>query len=174
VRGFWYDAGMLNAEIQNSNNPFQFNQYVIKKRLLVILGAKLNIYGPDGTLLLVVKQKAFKLREDIRVYRDEALTQEVLCIKARKIMDFSAAYDVVDSRTNEKVGVFRRKGWSSIIRDSWKVLDANDFESGELLEDSMILALLRRFLSNLIPQNFDLNIQGNRVADYKQNFNPIS
>jgi hypothetical protein len=53
-------------------------------------------------LLLFSEQKMFKLREDIRVYSDEAKTQEVLAIKARQIMDFSAAYDVVESATGQK------------------------------------------------------------------------
>ena len=43
------------------------------------------------------EQKMFRLREDIRVYSDESKSQEVLSIKARQILDFSAAYDVVDT-----------------------------------------------------------------------------
>jgi hypothetical protein len=34
--------------------------------------------------------------------------------------------------------------------------------------------LVRRFLLNLIPQNYDLLVDGRRVADFRQNFNPFS
>src|SRR5688500_19421793 len=90
------------------------------------------------------EQKMFKLREDIRVYSDENKTQEVLSIKARQIMDFSAAYDVIDAAYNQKVGALQRRGLSSILRDEWQVLDVNDNVVGKLLEDSIPLALLDR------------------------------
>ena len=116
----------------------------------------------------------FKLREDIRVYSDESKSQEVLMIKARQIIDFSAAYDVVDSASGQKVGALRRKGLASMLRDEWEVLDVNDNVIGSLFEDSMGMALLRRFLSGLIPQNYDILVNGHRVADLKQNFNPFT
>jgi hypothetical protein len=106
------------------------------------------------------------------VYADENKTQEVLSIKARQIVDFSAAYDVVDTALNQKVGVLRRKGLRSILRDEWEVLDANDNLKGLLFEDSMGLALLRRLvLGSWLPQNYDITFGETRVADLKQNFN---
>jgi len=51
------------------------------------------------------------------------------------------------------------------------VLDANDHQIGQLFEDSVGLALLRRFvLGSWLPQNYDLTVGGTRVADLKQNF----
>jgi uncharacterized protein YxjI len=165
---------MQSPGLSTLNNPFGHQKYLLKKRILVMLGAKLNIYDPSGNMVMVVQQKAFKLREDIRVYSDEGFTQEVLSIKARKIMDFSAAYDVVDPIRNEKVGVLRRKGWSSIVRDNWEVLDAMDVKRGEITEDNMMLALIRRLLTNLVPQNYDMVFDGTKVADFGQGFNPFA
>jgi hypothetical protein len=60
----------------------------------------------------------------------------------------------------------------SILRDEWQVLDANDNPIGVLFEDSMGLALLRRFLlGSWLPQNYDLTLGEKRVADLKQRFN---
>jgi hypothetical protein len=155
-------------------NPiFQFNQYLLKRQVFALTG-KFRVFDPSGRLLLFSEQKMFKLREDIRVYADEAKTQEVLAIQARQIIDFSAAYDVVESATGQKVGALRRKGLASMLRDEWEVLDVNDNVRGRLFEDSMGLALLRRFLSNLIPQNYDMTFGETRVGDYKQNFNPFT
>lgn len=144
------------------------------KRKMAILGQQFRVTDQAGTLVGIVKQKAFKLKEDIRVYGDENMTQEVMVIQARQIMDFSAAYDIWDSRTQQKLGALRRKGWSSIIRDEWQVLDPEDRELGKVIEDNQIMALLRRFLSNLIPQNFDMIMfDGRRVVDFRQAFNPF-
>ena len=153
-------------------NPiFQHPSYLLKRQAVALAG-KFRFYDPMGNLVMFSEQKMFKWREDIRVYADEAKTQEVLSIKARQIVDFSAAYDVVDTALNQKVGALRRKGLRSILRDEWEVLDANDNVKGLLFEDSMGLALLRRLLlGSWLPQNYDISFGEMRVADLKQNFN---
>lgn len=153
------------------HTAFQYNQYLLKRQVFALTG-KLRFYNPQEQLVLFSEQKMFKLREDIRIYADEQKSQEVLAIKARQIIDFSAAYDVVDSGTGQKVGALRRKGLKSILRDEWEVLDVNDQVIGMLFEDNMTRAMLRRLLLGAwLPQDYDLTIDGQRVADLKQRFN---
>jgi len=155
------------------NNAFQYDSYLLKRQFFALTG-KLRLYNRRGELALYVEQKFLRLKEDIRVYADEAKTREVLLIKARTIIDFSAAYDVIDAADGAKVGTLRRKGLKSMVRDTWDVLDENDRPIGTLFEDTIGLALLRRFLlGSLLPQNYDLVVGDNRVADYKQRFNPF-
>ena len=153
-------------------NPiFQFPTYLLKRQAIALTG-KFRFYDPAGRLVMFSEQKMFRLREDIRVYDSEDKSREVLSVKARQIMDFSAAYDVMDTELNQKVGVLRRKGLRSILRDEWEVLDANDRLIGQLFEDSVAMALLRRLLlGSWLPQNYDLTVGETRVADLKQNFN---
>ncbi len=153
------------------HTSFQYTQYMLKRQVFALTG-KLRFYNASGELVMFCEQKMFKLREDIRVFADEQKTQEILAIKARQIIDFSSAYDVIDSTSGEKVGTLRRKGFKSILRDEWDVLDANEQVIGSLFEDSMGLALLRRFLlGSLLPQNYDITLGSGRVADIKQRFN---
>ncbi|GAB4505242.1 MAG: hypothetical protein Fur0043_22370 [Anaerolineales bacterium] len=155
-------------------NPiFEHTQYLLKRQVFALTG-KFRYYDPAGNLVLFSEQKMFKLREDIRVFSDESKSQEVLQIKARQIIDFSAAYDVIDSASGQKAGALRRKGFKSMLRDEWEVLDVNDQVIGLLFEDSMGLALLRRLLlGSLLPQNYDLTIGGQKMADLRQRFNPF-
>ena len=152
---------------------FAHDHYVIRRKVLTIFGAKFHVFDPNENVVLFSEQKAFKLKEDIRVYASESMTDERLTIRARQVLDFSAAYDVVDTHEGRKVGALRRKGWKSLIRDSWEFLDPDDQPIGKLEEDSAALALLRRFLTNLVPQTFHLDIGGSQVAKYKQFFNPF-
>ena len=153
------------------HTSFQYDRYLLKRQVLALTGI-IRIYNPYGQMVLFSQQKMFKLKEDIRVYTDETRSQELLYIQARQIIDFSAAYDVIDSQGGTKVGVLRRKGFRSIVRDEWEVLDASDQPMGALYEDSLRQALLRRFLLGiLLPQNYDLSISDMRVADLRQKFN---
>lgn len=141
------------------------------KRQVLALTGKIRLYAPDERLVLYCQQKMFRLKEDIRVFSDEDMSQELLCIQARNIIDFSAAYDVIDSATNEKVGVLRRKGFRSLLRDEWEILDTQDRMLGVLREDSETRALLRRLLlGTLLPQDYDIFIGDTRVADLRQRF----
>jgi uncharacterized protein YxjI len=152
---------------------FQYPQYLLKKQAIALTG-KLRFYNPQGEVVLFSEQKMFKLREDIRIFSDEQKSQELLVIKARQILDFSAAYDVTDATSGQKVGALRRKGLKSMLKDEWEVLDPSDKVIGLCFEDNMQLALLRRFLlGNLLPQNYDLTIGQTRAADLKQRFNLI-
>ena len=125
-------------------------------------------------MALFANQKAFRIREDIRLYTDEGMGTEALSIQTRSIIDWSAAYDVYDPATGLKLGALKRKGWKSMLKDEWIVMDAEDREIGVIREDSLVLALVRRFLTNLIPQQYHLEIGGAMACTYKQNFNPFT
>ncbi len=149
------------------------NEYVARRNFFNFLGVKCEIQTPQGQPFLFVHLKAFKWKEDITVYADVNRTQPLLSIKARQILDFSAAYDVVDVTMNQKLGALRRKGLKSILRDEWEILDANDQVVGLIQEDSMALALLRRFLANFIPQNYTMTLGGQPVALVRGTWNPF-
>ncbi|TGK81978.1 hypothetical protein EHQ24_11905 [Leptospira noumeaensis] len=153
---------------------YTFNKYFAKKSFLKIFGGEIRIFDENKTnLLFFVKQKAFKLKEDITVYADESKSKELLKIKARSVIDFSATYDVVDVTSNEAIGSLRRKGFKSILKDSWDILDTKDQVVGSIDEDSMFKAILRRFLTNLIPQSFFITLNKSQVGVLKQTFNPF-
>ncbi|KKR06480.1 MAG: hypothetical protein UT34_C0001G0521 [candidate division WS6 bacterium GW2011_GWF2_39_15] len=152
---------------------FESNKYLVRRKIVSFLGATFEVYDEKGALVLYAKQKAFKLREELKFFSDKEMKNEVLSLKARNILDLSATYDIRDSQTGKLLGAVKRKGLKSILRDEWIVLDESDKEVGVMLEDSMGLAVIRRFLLNLIPQNYDYMLGSNKVADLKQRFNPF-
>jgi len=154
-------------------NPYTHPHYIIKRAFLNFWHRKFRIYNPNGELAFYCEMKAMKLKEDIRVYTDEAKTQEALVIKARQILDISPTFDVWDVGQQQKIGALRRAGLKSVLRDEWTILDVNDNEYGKIMEDSMAMAMARRFLSNLIPQSYSVEVQGQDLLDFKQNFNPF-
>ncbi len=156
-----------------ANQGFQHQRYLIRKKVLKLLGGAFHIYDSEENVVFYSRLKAFKLKEDIRLFTGEDMATEVLTIKARSVLDFGAAYDVVDSQTGESVGVLKRKALKSFIQDEWAIMDTQDNQIGTLKEDSMVLALVRRFLSNLVPQSFVGEVHGQTVCNFKRRFNPF-
>ena len=131
------------------------------------------MYDNIGNLLFYSKQRAFRLREDFRVYSDERQIEALLTIKTPQILDFGATYNVQDATTGEAIGAIRRKGLKSIIKDEWIFLSNESQEIGRLTESSIAGALLSRYI-NLIPQKYVItSADGREVAKIKQHFNPF-
>jgi len=160
--------------VTSTADPFQYKNYTIRKQMLKVFGGSFRIYEPGGSLVLFASMKAFKLKEDIRLYTREDKAEEVLTIKARSIIDFSATYDVMDPATGQPIGALQRKGVKSMIQDEWQIFDALGVPIGAVKEDSLILALIRRFATNLVPQQFHGTVQGDQVFTFHQNFNPFT
>lgn len=147
------------------------SHFVAYRPMFQLLGRVYRLETPSGQLLLEVRMKLFKLREEITGFADEARNDARIRIKARNVFDFGATYDVTDATTGERLGAWRRKGMASILRDTWILLDPNDQEVGQLVEDNMALALVRRFLLNIIPQSFSFTAGGTPGGNISQRFN---
>ena len=155
---------------------YQLDRFIARRKVFKLFGGGFTLLAPDGRVLAVSHQKAFRLKEDIRVHEGSDGGPELLTIKANAILDFSAAYQVVDSASGEVIGSLRRKGWSSMFRDSWEILDADNIVRGRVVEDSGWKAMARRlheYVSFVLPQAFMLEVEGRVVGTMKQNFNPF-
>ena len=154
---------------------FGHKTYVIRQKILSLISLKFHIYDPNGGLAFYALKKAFKLKEDLRIYSDESMQREMLVIKARNIIDLAATYDVFDpNHGGALVGSLRRKALKSLFVDEWLFLDAAGGEVGTIREDSVWLALLRRFIAGwLLPQTYRGEIGGAPVCEFRRNFNPF-
>jgi len=152
---------------------FQHNQYLFRRKVFKLFGGAFHVYDESGNLLFYSKQKAFKLREDFRVYSGERQAEELLTIKTLQILDIGATYNVQDTTTGEAIGAIRRKGLKSMVKDEWIFLSNDGREMGRLTERSIAGAFLSRFIS-LVPQTYVIvSADGREVAEIKQHFNPF-
>ncbi|MFC7202904.1 hypothetical protein ACFQJC_05215 [Haloferax namakaokahaiae] len=132
---------------------FDASQYEVRQKISI--GTKYTVYE-DGTPILSAKKKKLKLKEDFRLH-DYDSGEERFRIKADSILDVSAAYDIVDSKTGERVGAVKR-GAFSFAKHTYQLLGPNGNVVGRIVEDNVPMAIARRFLSTLIP--FSYRIEG--------------
>ncbi|MEP1487193.1 MAG: hypothetical protein ABJL44_05605 [Algibacter sp.] len=88
-----------------------------------------------GIPLAYVKQKMFKLKEDILIYDNENKSQLNYRIKADKWIDFSAAYSISD-KNNKEIGKVARKGWKSIWKTEYELIDQHQKLQYHIREDN--------------------------------------
>src|SRR5437588_11332373 len=127
---------------------FQQDSFVARQKIFS-LAPCFYVHDLQGNALAFLRKKVFTLKDEIRVFTDETQSMELLYIKARKIIDWGTAFDVTDSINQQKVGALKRRGWKSLVRIEWIIMNANAQELGKVQEDSLFLAMVRRFLTNL-------------------------
>lgn len=151
---------------------FNYSKYLMRRKMIALMG-RWFIYDERGNEVFYCEQK-FSLRTDVRVYTNKNKDEEVLTAKTKQIIHFSAAYDILDPKTNEKIGAVKRKGWKSLLKDEWIIMDKHDRDIGLIREDSMLLALLRRgpgWFNFLFPKKYFIFIGETLVGVFQKNRN---
>ncbi len=152
---------------------FQKNYYLLRRKVFKLFGGAFHVYDRSDNIVFYSEQKAFKLKEDLRLYSGEDKSEEILIIKTPQMLDIGAVYYVTDPINDEDVGAIKRKGLKSMVKDEWVFLSPDEFEIGKLTEKSFLGAMISRFL-NIIPQKYIIHSEnGEKVAHIKQHFNPF-
>lgn len=89
---------------------------------LLAIASQIYIRDGSGQLVGYVKQKLFKLKEDINLFADEGQTRLLYNVKADRVLDFSAKYNFTDA-AGRSLGSVRRKGMRSIWKANYEVFD---------------------------------------------------
>lgn len=117
---------------------------------LIALAPRLVVTDNQPSEVLYIKQKVFKLREDIRIFRDQSEAQEVYNIQAEKILDFNTRYNFFDSDDGQHLGSVKARGWRSIWRASYLIDDPQQNQMMHIKEDNPWLKLADSLL-DLLP-----------------------
>jgi hypothetical protein len=91
---------------------------------ITLVGAQLEVVDAGGTLVSYVKQKAFKLKEDVTIFADRQQTQPVFHLKANKVIDIGATY-AITTDDGRPVGSVKQRGMRTFWKATYDVLDVN-------------------------------------------------
>ncbi len=129
-------------------------QYPIK--FLFKIGTLANDFtatDANGSTIAYVKQKMFKLKEAITVYNNESQSVKNYTIAADKWIDFSAAYSFKDT-DGQEIGKIARKGWASIWKAKYELIDQNQELQYEIREESAWIKVMDSMIGQIPILNF--------------------
>ena len=107
----------------------------------------------SGHTIAYVKQKLFKLKDEITIFSDERQVQIDYKINADRWIDFSAAYSFTD-HTGKPVGKIARKGWRSIWKAEYELIDQHDELQFHIREENAWVKVMDGFLGEIPIVNF--------------------
>ncbi|HEY0015981.1 MAG TPA: hypothetical protein VGC13_06665 [Longimicrobium sp.] len=92
---------------------------------LMALTPQIFVRDAAGRVRMYVKQKMFKLKENVTVFGDESQGQPLYHIKADRVIDFNARYDFTTA-DGRQIGSVRRRGRKSLLRAHYEVMQGED------------------------------------------------
>ncbi|WP_313267192.1 hypothetical protein [Epilithonimonas vandammei] len=129
--------------LKNLNYPLDF------KFKITTLASDFNITDRNGNYVAYVRQKMFRLKEDVIVFSDESRTKELFNIKANQWIDFNASYIMTDLLTGKKFGSLARKGVRSIWKARYDIIDEKDKPIYQINEDNGWIKVFDSFLGEI-------------------------
>ncbi|MFZ4931040.1 hypothetical protein [Chryseobacterium sp. Mn2064] len=129
--------------LNNLNYPLDF------KFKITTLASDFNITDRNGNYVAYVRQKMFKLKEDVIVFNDESKSKELFRIRANQWIDFNASYSLNDLIDNKNFGRLARKGMRSIWKASYDIMDAHDQPKFKIQEDNAWVRFWDSFVGEL-------------------------
>lgn len=129
--------------LNNLNYPLDF------KFKITTLASDFNITDKNGNYVAYVRQKMFKLKEDVIVFNDESKTKELFRIQANQWIDFNASYSIRDVINTKNFGRLARKGMRSFWKSTYDVLDAADAPRFTITEDNAWTKFLDGMVSEI-------------------------
>jgi len=115
---------------------------------VIAFNPQVKITDASGQTVLYVKQKALALKEDVKIFADEGQQQQLFQMKANKIIDFSAQYNITRP-DGMAVGAVKRQGMRSIWKASYNVVDAAGSDRGLIHEENAWLKVLDAVVSDI-------------------------
>ena len=116
--------------LNNLNYPLDF------KFKITTLSSDFNITDKNGKYVAYVRQKMFKLKEDVIVFSDESRKTELFRIRANQWIDFNASYTIKSVQDDKSFGRLSRKGMRSIWKSHYDILDGQDEWKYSISEDN--------------------------------------
>ena len=97
-----------------------------------------RVNDATGAEVAFVRQKLFKLKEEVQVFNDESRSQLNFTVKANKWLDFSASYVFYDNQERE-LGRIVRRGWKSLWKSSYDIYDENQKQDFSVNEENPLV-----------------------------------
>lgn len=105
------------------------------------LSPQFYVTDASGKSVAYIKQKLFKLKEDVSVFSDESQSKLLYKIKANKWLDWSASYAFTDEE-GKALGRVSRQGRRSLFKARYELFDLEEKQDLIIEEDSFLPRLL--------------------------------
>lgn len=122
--------------------------YPVKMTFKILaIAPQITVRDANDNEVMYVRQKLFKLREQINIFSDSTQSTRIYGIQADRIIDWSARYHFSDN-ANRELGAVKRHGTRSLWKADYDVLN-NDQVEFKIQEESAFVRFMDYMFSEV-------------------------
>lgn len=114
---------------------------------LLTFGQRITATDAQGNVIMFIKQKMLKLKEQVDIYSGPDQSQLIFTMKADRVLDFSANYHFADAQGNDW-GAVRRKGMRSFWSAHYEIMQDGEIDM-TMSEESPFKKILESLLGEI-------------------------
>ncbi len=124
------------------NHPLQLTFKILA------FAPQISVTDAVGQPLFYVRQKLFKFKEAVQIFRDESRAQHLYDINADRVIDWSARYTFT-LPSGEIVGAIKRSGMRSLFAAHYTIFDASEMPLFELEQTNPLSGIFDALLGEI-------------------------
>jgi hypothetical protein len=105
------------------------------------ISSYIRVVDATGQLVSYVKQRAFRLRENVTIFADEDQRRPLFHVKADRIIDIGATYSIT-SADGRSLGSVRQRGLRTLWRATYDILDDAGSAIGLIREQDALVKVI--------------------------------
>jgi hypothetical protein len=122
-------TSVLKPDFKDFNYPLSFEFKI------GTLANDFTAKDATGNTIAYVRQKMFKLKEDIQVFTNDSKSEVIYTIGADRIIDFNASYSFKNANQID-IGKVGRKGSKSLLKAHYNIFDQNGHQDYTITEEN--------------------------------------
>lgn len=158
----------IDRAMGTAGELLQGDRFTVRQKTFAI-GNKYVVHDHADRPVAYAKQKMLRLKEGFHITADEKLKDPILTFEADRVFDLNSVFRVIDAKQGDDVGYVGRSGLRSLVQDHWTLYDADRNKVADIEEDSLIAALVRRFIV-AVPQTHVFRADGTDLGRYTRRF----
>jgi len=159
----------LDAELEErseeDHNVHKDEEFIIEQKIFT-LGKKYFIKDHERNKVGYC-EKGSMFKDGLTVYKDRGKSEELFRIKQKSLTKFTGLFKVL-SPEEKTIGYLKRRGFRSVVRDEWTLLDPKKDKVGSAKSDYVLKDLVRMKYLKSIPYRYTIHQGERKIGVYKQ------
>src|SRR5262245_4946253 len=118
----YYPGTMLMSPLTQAER-FNFDKFLLNQKLFS-MNSKYYVYSEEEQPLFFIDRPLMKMKTEITVYEDDSKSRPLLQLKSHSMLSVINFTLTLTDENQQVIAVFKRQGWLSMFRRTWKIFDA--------------------------------------------------
>jgi uncharacterized protein YxjI len=111
----------------SDSERYNFDKFLLNQKLFSV-NSKYYVFSETEQPLFFIDRPLMKMKTELTFYENDSKTRPLLKLNADSMWSFINHSMTLTDENQQVIAVFKRQGWYSMLRRTWKIYDATGRE----------------------------------------------